>query len=131
MDIKVILGENQKVEAHYKDFVIITDQPVQAGGDNEYPSPFDLFLASLATCAGFYVKQFCLQRDLPQEGIKITQKMQRDSQTRMISRIDIEIKLPKSFPEKYHQSVVKAAEACTVKKQIAQAPEFNIFTKVE
>lgn len=129
MDMIVKLGDNQKVEAHYKNFVIHTDQPVGAGGDGEFPSPFDLFLGSIATCAGFYVKSFCQQRGLSEEGIHIVQKMQRDPITRMIQTIEIEIHLPEGFPGKYHQSVIKAAEACTVKKHIAQAPEFSIITK--
>lgn len=129
MDIKVVLGENQKVEAHYKGFVIHTDQPQPAGGDGDYPSPFDLFLASVATCAGFYVKSFCTQRGISQEGISIVQKMKRDPETRMVSNIDIEITVPEGFPEKYHQSVIKAAEACSVKKHIAMAPQFSITIK--
>ena len=129
MDIKVVLGEKQKVEAHYKGYVIFTDQPEHSGGDGAFPSPFDLFLASIATCAGFYVKSFCQQRGVSEEGIEITQKMHRNPETRMIERIDVEIKLPAGFPEKYHQSVIKAAEACTVKKHIANAPEFSITTK--
>ncbi len=129
MDIEVVLGENQKVDAHYKDFVIKTDQPQKAGGDNSAPSPFDLFLASVATCAGFYVKSFCQQRNLPEEGIRIIQKMHRDPDKRMISKVEIDILLPDGFPDKYKTSLIKAAEACTVKKHIADAPEFVVNTK--
>lgn len=130
MDVKVILGENKKVEAHYKNFVIHTDQPVSDGGDGDYPSPFDFFIGSIATCAGYYVKSFCQQREISEEGIEIVQKMRRNPETRMVDRIDIEIILPESFPEKYHASVIKAAEACSVKKHISRAPEFTVTTKV-
>lgn len=129
MDIKVVLGENQKVDVHYKGFVIQTDQSKSSGGDGSNPSPMDLFLASIAACAGFYVKSFCQQRGISEEGIQVVQTMQRNPETRMIENIDLEILLPAEFPEKYHQSVIKAAEACTVKKHIAQAPAFSITTK--
>ncbi len=129
MDIEVVLGENQKVDALYKGFVIKTDQPEKAGGDNSAPSPFDLFLASVATCAGFYVKSFCQQRDLPEKGIRIIQKMQRDPVKKMISKVEIDIIVPDGFPEKYKHSLIKAAEACTVKKHIADAPEFVVNTR--
>ncbi|MFO7978166.1 MAG: OsmC family protein [Bacteroidales bacterium] len=129
MDIKVVLGENQKVEAHYKGFVIQTDQSKSSGGDGSFPSPFDLFLASVATCAGYYVKSFCQQRDISEEGIQVVQTMHRNSETRMIENIDIEIGLPDSFPEKYRQSIIKAAEACSVKKHIVQGPAFSVTTK--
>ncbi len=129
MDIKVVLGENQKVDAHYKGFVIQTDQSKSSGGDGAHPSPLDLFLASIATCAGYYVKSFCQQRDISEEGIQIVQTMHRNSETRMIENIDLEIILPDGFPEKYRQSIIKAAEACSVKKHIAQAPAFSVTTK--
>jgi len=129
MDMQIYLGENQGVESHYKGFVVKTDQPAAAGGDNSAPSPFDLFLASIGTCAGYYVKAFCQQRGLPTEGISLVQKMHRNPETRMISAIEIDIMLPADFPERYKESVIKAANACAVKKHIATAPEFIVNTK--
>ncbi len=129
-DMKITLGENQKVAVDYKGFHIVTDQPVSAGGDGSAPSPFDLFLASIGACAGFYVKSFCQQRGLPQEGITLEQIMHRDPETRMIHRVEILIHLPAEFPAKYHDSVIRAAEACTVKKHIAKAPVFELKTVI-
>jgi ribosomal protein S12 methylthiotransferase accessory factor len=126
--MQILLKENQKVDVLYKDFTIQTDQPVKAGGGGAAPSPFDLFLASIGACAGFYVKSFCTQRNLPQEGIEMTQHMHLDPETRMISRISIQIRVPRDFPEKYLPALVKAAEACSVKKHIASAPAFSIET---
>ncbi len=122
--MKIVLGENQRVEAHYKNFVIKSDQPARDGGDESAPSPFDLFLASLGNCAGYYVKKFCKERNIPEEGIELLQRMHRNKDTGMIARIDIDIVLPPGFPEKYKGAVVKAAEACSVKKHIGSAPEF-------
>ena len=53
-------GGGLKVDAEYRGFTIKTDQPFHEGGEGRRPAPFDLFLASLATCAGFYVLAFCL-----------------------------------------------------------------------
>ncbi len=128
-EMKISLGKNLKVDALYKGFTITTDQPEAAGGDGEDPSPFDLFLASIGTCAGYYVKMFCRQRNLPEEGIGLVQRMQTDPQTRMITNIEIEVRLPEGFPDKYKESVIKAAQACTVKKHIARAPEFTIVAR--
>ena len=129
MEMLIHLGDNLRVEAHYKGFVIHTDQPTTAGGDNSAPGPFDLFLASIGTCAGYYVKAFCHQRGLPAEGISLVQKMHRNPETRMISVIEIDILLPSGFPEKYKESLIKAANACAVKKHIAMAPQFIVTTK--
>ncbi len=125
-EMKIVLGENQIVEAHYKNHVIVTDQPEKAGGKDSHASPFDLFLASIGTCAGYYVKSFCKQRGIPDTNIDIVQRMYIDEMTRMIGTIEIDIVLPPDFPEKYKESVLKAAGACTVKKHMARAPEFIV-----
>ncbi len=126
MEIK--LGDNQKVIANYKGFEIITDQPVKAGGDNTALSPFDLFLVSIGTCAGWYVKSFCQKRDISEQGISISQKTHFNQETRLIDKIQIVIELPESFPDKYIESLIKAASACTVKKHMMDAPGFFITT---
>jgi len=131
MNMEIILGENKRVEAHYKGFVIHTDQPVAAEGDGSAPGPFDLFLASIGTCAGFYVKGFCQQRNIPTDNIRIVQIMHRDTETRMIKSIEINIHLPADFPEKYRESVIAAANACTVKKHIAHGLDFILNTIIE
>ncbi len=128
--MKITLGENQIVNAHYRGFVIQTDQPVKAGGDGSAPSPFDLFLASIGTCAGYYVQSFCKKRNIPTDGIYLEQIMHVDEATRMIGEIEVKIFLPDSFPEQYKNSVIKAAEACAVKKHISNAPEFVVRTLV-
>ncbi len=124
--MEIFLGKNLKVEAHHKNFMIKTDQPDKAGGDNEAPSPFDLFLASIGTCAGFYVKSFCQQRKIPESNIKLTLNTHRDSKTGMINKIDIDVFLPSDFPAKYKEAVIKATQQCSVKKHIFDPPEFNM-----
>lgn len=126
--MQILLRENQKVEVQFRGFSIMTDQPLLAGGDGSAPSPFDYFLASIGACAGFYVKSFCEQRGLSTEGIRLEQVMHRDPVKRMISKIEINIILPEDFPEKYRDPVIKAAEACSVKKHISSAPEFSVNT---
>jgi putative redox protein len=56
--------------------------------------------------------------------------MQRDPKTHLIGKIDIEIVLPASFPEKYRAAVVQAAQSCTVKKHLQAPPQFNLFTTI-
>jgi len=50
--MKIYFPHGKKVFADYGGFTIETDQAVKAGGDGSAPAPFNLFLASLGTCAG-------------------------------------------------------------------------------
>jgi ribosomal protein S12 methylthiotransferase accessory factor len=120
-----------RVDAHFGPYTVCTDQPPQGGGEGSAPSPFALFQASLATCAGIYVLNFCRQRDLPTEGIRLTQRTVPDPATGMVGRVELEILVPPTFPEKYHDALVRTASQCTVKKHIEHPPAFSVKTVVE
>ena len=79
----------------------MTDQPPMGGGEASAPTPFSVFLASIGTCAGIYVLGFCRQRGISTDGIRIVQRASRSSYTGMIDKIELEIQVPASFPEKY------------------------------
>jgi len=105
----------KKVEASYKGFSVTTDQPEKSGGKGSAPTPFDLFLVSLGTCAGIYVLSFCEQRNIPYEDIRLVMKTKRNPEKGMIDNIIIDIELPSDFPEKYMGAVKSPADKCTVK----------------
>lgn len=116
------------ITAHTHGHKIITDQPADNGGGDSAPAPFDLYLASIGTCAGIYVKSFCDNRQIPAEGIRIIQTHEWDKETGLPVNIKLDIKLPSDFPEKYKASLVHVAELCKVKKSIANPPKFEIVT---
>ncbi len=120
----------KRVNAQFGDFVVETDQSRENGGDETFPEPFDLFLASLATCAGIYVLGFCQKREIPTEGIRLTQSWDRDEKTKRVTELRISIEVPPEFPEKYHGALERVASKCTVKRTIEDPPEFQVETVV-
>jgi putative redox protein len=116
------------VTAHSNGHSIRTDQPVHNGGEDTAPSPFELYLASIGTCAGIYVKSFCDNRKIPTDNIKIIQNTEYNKETGLPVSIILDIQLPVDFPEKYKTSVVSVAELCKVKKSIANPPVFQIIS---
>jgi len=128
-EIKVTFPGGLRVDAEYKGFVVKTDQPVRYGGDGTASAPFDLFMISIATCAGFYVVAFCQEREIPFDKAGVVMRMEKDPVSKLIGKILIEIQLPAEFPEKYKRAVVKAVDTCTVKLNIIKAPAFEIEVK--
>lgn len=126
--MEITFGGGKVVIAHSHGHIIKTDQPVSGGGQNTAPSPFELFLASIGTCAGIYVKSFCDNRSIPTENIKIVQSTEFDEETGLPTNITLDIKLPSDFPEKYKEAVISVAELCKVKKSIASPPVFEVVT---
>ncbi|MDD4857290.1 MAG: OsmC family protein [Candidatus Krumholzibacteria bacterium] len=127
-ELTVTFPGNKKVDVEFKGFTIKTDQPPANGGDGTAPSPFDLFLASIGACSGIYVLDFCRNRGISLEKARVVQRMERNPETHMVTGVTISIELPKDFPAKYRDSLVRAVDLCTVKKHIMNPPRFAIET---
>jgi ribosomal protein S12 methylthiotransferase accessory factor len=128
MDMDVYFPGGKRVYADYKGFTIETDQPAMGGGDGSAPAPFDLFLASIGTCAGIYALGFMQQRGIDAEGARLAMRTHADRERGMIGKIDIELTLPAGFPEKYRAAIINAMNLCAVKKHLHEPPEFEVST---
>lgn len=128
MDIDISFPGGKRVDARLNNFVVHTDQPRESGGEDSAPGPFELFLASIGTCAGIYVVGFCDARGLSTDGIVLRQHVDIDPATHLPTAITLRLELPESFPEKYVSAITRAAENCKVKKTIAAAPSITIDT---
>jgi ribosomal protein S12 methylthiotransferase accessory factor len=99
---------------------------VAKGGEDGAPSPFDLFLAAIGTCAGIYVAGFCQKRGLPTEGIRLVQRNAFDPETGVLAGVEIDVEVPPGFPEKYLDALVRVADQCAVKRAIQAQPPFRV-----
>lgn len=127
--IIVTLPGGRRVDAQVGNHVVHTDQPETNGGEGSAPSPFELFLASLGTCAGIFVQGFCAKRGLSTEGIRIVERA-TFSEDGVLAAVDLDLELPPGFPEKYKDAVAKVAEQCSVKRAIAAQPAFTVRAHV-
>ena len=126
MTFQVSFAGGMKVNASYRGHTVETDQPLAAGGTDTALAPFDLFLASIATCGGLYAMRFCEQRGISTNGLGLTLEPVRDEQTHRLSTIRLDLTLPEGFPEKYRDAIVRAVDQCAVKRAIADPPQFEI-----
>lgn len=126
MELLIDFPGGSRVDAHFANFTVATDQPPEASA----PTPFALFLSSIGTCAGIYVLGFCRQRGLPADDIRIVERVHSNPYNGMVEKIDLEIHVPPSFPEKYRDSLIRSADLCAVKKHLENPPKFEITTQV-
>jgi ribosomal protein S12 methylthiotransferase accessory factor len=120
MDMDIVFPGGDRVEARWGRHVVTTDQ------DGSAPAPFDLFLASIGTCAGIFVSRFCRKRGLSVEGLRICQHAEIDPATHLVERIEIEVHLPPDFPERYREAVLRAAGQCAVKRHLERPPAIAV-----
>ncbi len=126
MEIKVNFLDNLRLEAKFDDFTVVTDQPIRYKGDGSAPSPFDYFLASSALCAAYFVRVYCLARDIPTENIRLSQNNIVDPENRYNQIFQIQVELPDGISEKDRAGILRSIDRCTVKKVVQTGPEFKI-----
>lgn len=114
------------VASTFKGHTVVTDQPVPAGGQDSAPAPFDLFLASIGTCAGFYALRFCQERNIDTTELQVNLDIVKDVEKKRVGTIKIELTLPPGFPEKYHEAIKRAVDQCAVKRHIMEPPAFEV-----
>lgn len=126
MEIKVNYLDNLRLEAKFDDFTVIADQPIRYKGDGSAPGPFDYFLASSAMCAAYFVKVYCLARNIPTDNIRLSQNNIVDPEDRYKQIFKIQVELPADISEKDRQGILRSIDRCTVKKVIQTGPDFVI-----
>lgn len=129
MQVNVRFLENLRLEASFDDFTVIADQPIRYKGDGTAPGPFDYFLASSALCAAYFVKVYCVARNIPTDDIRVTQNNVVDPDNRYNQTFNIDIELPDSISEHDREGILKAMDRCTVKRVIQNKPGFKINPK--
>lgn len=117
----------KKVEVVYGKHKVMTDQPIESGGEDEAMAPFDLFMASLISCSGIFALSFLRKRNLSTEGLNIRMYPNWSEEEHRVADVRLEVDTPADFPEKYRSALVNVLEACTVKRHLGQPPEFNII----
>ncbi|QNM98933.1 OsmC domain/YcaO domain-containing protein [Chitinimonas koreensis] len=126
MEIKVNFLDKLRLEAKFDDFTVVADQPIRYKGDGSAPGPFDYFLASSALCAAYFVKLYCVTRDIPTENIRLSQNNIVDPENRYRQIFKIQVELPADISEKDRQGILRSIDRCTVKKVVQAGPEFVI-----
>ena len=126
MEIKVNFLDKLRLEARFDDFTVVADQPIRYKGDGSAPGPFDYFLASSALCAAYFVKLYCLTRDIPTENIRLSQNNIVDPENRYQQIFKIQVELPADISAKDRQGILRSIDRCTVKKVVQAGPGFVI-----
>lgn len=65
------LGDGYKTTIKVRDFTFHTDEPADAGGTDEAPTPMELLVSSLGSCVAVTCKLYANRKKWPLEGVDI------------------------------------------------------------
>jgi putative redox protein len=115
-----------RFESESRGHKVLTDQPVENGGEDAGMTPPELLLASLGTCAGFYAAQYLRVHKLPVDGLTVRVQAQKDSQPARLGSFHIEIECPAAEAPKHQEGLLRAAKKCLIHNTLTIPPSIDI-----
>lgn len=105
---------------------VVTDQPMEDGGQDAGMSPVELFVGSLASCVVYFVGRYCNRHRIPCDGLAIETEWSYAEQPHRVGSIGMRITLPASLTPDQRERLLKVAHGCTVHQSLAVPPSLQI-----
>ena len=105
----------------------VLDEPADAGGGGEGPTPYDMLAAALGGCTSMTLHYYAKREKLPLEGVDITITHDRQNakdcsdcstQSGWIHRFKVEIRLHGPLDDAQRQRLLMIAGRCPVAKTL-------------
>jgi putative redox protein len=112
---------------------LVADEPVNAGGGNAGPDPYDYLLASLGVCTSMTVGFYARRNHWPLENVTVSLWHSRihasdcqecETTEGMLDRIDVEVELSGQLTSEQHAKLMQVAAKCPVHRTLTS--EINI-----
>ena len=126
MEMKIAYRGGKKFLVACRGHQLIVDQPAEKEGHDEGMTPPEIFVASIATCMGVYVANYCKNVGLNPNDMLISVQWEQATNPARIGSIRVEIKLPKMESREREDAILKVAEHCLVHNSILQPPKVEI-----
>lgn len=105
---------------------VVTDQPVEDGGQDAGLSPVELFVGSLAGCVGYFVGRFCERHHIPHEDLRVQAEWGMAENPHRVGQITLSIHLSHPLTAELRERLLKVAHGCTVHQSVITAPAVDI-----
>src|SRR5947207_9340393 len=112
---------------------LIADEPVNVGGGDAGPDPYDYLLTALGVCTSMTVGFYARRNHLPLENVMVSLWHSRihakdceecETKDGMVDRIDVEVELTGSLTAEQHAKLMEIAAICPVHRTLTS--EINI-----
>jgi len=115
-----------KLIARHRGLELVTDQPIQEGGENTALTPAEAFVAALGSCAGVYVLHLAKRRAIPVEGMTIEVDYTYAERPRRVGTMEVRVRMPQPVDPQQQAALQRAAEQCLVHNTLRHPPRVAI-----
>jgi putative redox protein len=126
-NLNVTHQNNDRFQLRVRGHRFLCDQPLTDGGDDQGPTPTELFVGSLAACVAFYARRFLARHDLDTTGLRVeaAYTMSPDRPAR-VHTITLRLLVPGPLEPNRRRALLAVVDHCTVHNSLRTPPEVRI-----
>jgi len=128
--MRIRYRDGMEFEAESRGISLTIDQPRAGGGNDHGMTPPELLMASLGSCVGVYLVDYCRRAGLPVDGLEMEVTAERAKDPGRFSSLQVTVKLPGSLPEARIKALQRVAESCMVHNTLSSRPDISIEVAV-
>lgn len=125
MDVRFVSGEAYEVAV--RGHRVMVDQPTDAGGEDNAPTPTELFVASLATCVAFYAGRYLTRHGFTRDGLGVSVGFDMaDDRPARVAAVHLSVRVPADLPAERSAALQAVVSHCTVHNSLTSPPDITI-----
>ena len=109
---------------------LLVDEPADAGGNDEGPSPTQILAASLAACTAITIEMYAARKEWPLEDVEVVVEMEY-GQPSVPKSFAVTVKLPKELSEDQLDRLLAIAAKCPVHRALKHETDVTVLDRVE
>lgn len=113
---------DESFDVRVRGYALISDEPVNFGGDDEGPTPTELMVAGLAACAAEEAVHALAVAGEAYIATEVGADFAWDQDQQRVDSVQLRVTLPDGISEKAREAVSAAMLACPARKMLTQPP---------
>ena len=126
MEVKVSHVDGVRFAIQARSHVVLSDQPLENGGEDSGMTPPEFLLASLGSCAAYYAVEYLRTRNLAQTGVEVSVTAEKLLKPARLGNFRIHVLSPVELTPEHSAGMVRAVERCLVHNTLLSPPEIKI-----
>ena len=126
MEVKISHINGVRFAIRARSHVVMSDQPIESGGEDTGMTPPEFLLASLGSCAAYYAVEYLKKHNLAQNGVEVSVTAEKLLKPARMGKFHIQVLSPVHLTPQHSEGIIRAVERCLVHNTFLSPPEIKI-----